>query len=92
MIMDAQQAGIGEIKYYDKGKKQGVIAPFDKATRSGKPTAEDAAKQSASTDLYFRITDDRLAANLRVGQLVQFMKEETDIGTEAKQITVLSEK
>jgi hypothetical protein len=90
--MDAQQAGIGEIKYYDKGRKQGVIAPFDKATKRGALTAEDAAQRSASTDLYFRITDDGLAANLRVGQLVQFMKEETDIGTEAKDITVLSEK
>jgi len=90
--MDAQQAGIGEIKYYDKGKKQGVIAPFDKAAKRGLSAADDAANQSASADLYFRIADDRLAANLRVGQLVQFVKEETDIGTEAKQITVLSEK
>ena len=90
--MDAQQAGIGEIKYYDKGKKQGVIAPFDNATKLGLAATEGAAKPSATADLYFRITDDRLAANLRVGQLVQFMKEETDIGLEAKQITVLSEK
>ena len=91
--MDAQQAGIGEIKYYDKGRKQGVIAPFDKATKRGALTAEAAAQQSASTDLYFRITDDWLAANLREGQLVQFIKEETEVGlVEAKEITVLSEK
>jgi hypothetical protein len=79
--MNAPEPGIGKIKYYDKGSKRGVIAPEN-----------GISKQSALEDLYFQVEDDRTAANLRVGQFVQFMKEETDIGTEAKEITVLSEK
>ncbi len=79
--MTATEAGIGKIKYFDREKKRGVIAPENGLT-----------KQSAWADLYFQVNDDRTAASLRVGQLVQFVKEETEIGLEAKQITVLSEK
>jgi len=79
--MNAPEPGIGKIKYFDKGSKRGVISPEN-----------GISKQSALEDLYFQVEDDRTAANLRVGQFVQFVKEETDIGTEAKQITVLSEK
>ncbi len=80
--MNAPEPGIGKIKYFDKGSKRGVISPEN-------GSQQDKALWKICT---FRLTDDRTAANLRVGQLVQFMKEETDIGTEAKQITVLSEK
>jgi hypothetical protein len=79
--MTAPEPGIGKIKYFDKGSKRGVIAPEN-----------GISKQSALEDIYFQVTDDHIAANLRVGQLVQFIKEETDIGAEAKQISVLSEK
>ncbi len=79
--MTAPEAGIGTIKYFDKGKKRGVISPEN-----------GVSKQSALEDIFFQVADERTAANLRVGQLVQFMKEETDIGIEAKQVTVLSEK
>ncbi len=72
--------GIGTIKYFDKTKKRGMIA------RESEKSAT-----SAASEIYFEVGDNE-ARNLREGQLVQFIMEQTDLGPEAKQIKVLSEK
>lgn len=71
--------GLGTIKLFDAAKKRGVVSQ------------SDAAKRSGPSDVYFEADDDE-ARRLRVGQLVQFVMEDTPIGTVAKHISVLRDK
>jgi len=74
------QVGIGTIKLFDPKNKRGVITP-----------QEIKAKQSASGDLYFE-AGDADAAQLRVGQLVQFVVDTTASGApRAIDVAVLSQ-
>jgi cold shock CspA family protein len=71
--------GIGTIKYFDRAKKRGMIA-------------RESAAQSKANELYFEVEDDSKALKLHEGQLVQFVMQETDLGLEATEIEVLSDK
>jgi cold shock CspA family protein len=81
MTSQSNIGGIGTIKYFDRTNKRGMIA------------REAAAKsaESSADELYFEV-DDSEARKLHEGQLVQFVMEQTDLGPEAKQIEVLSDK
>ncbi len=74
--------GIGMIKYFDRARKRGMITrePMTQGKPDNKPN-----------ELYFEV-DDNKALKLREGQLVQFVMQETELGPEATQIEVLSEK
>lgn len=76
------QVGIGTIKLLKN--QRGVISPQGVMSKQG-------SSKEQSGDLYFRVSNDE-ASQLREGQLVQFVVEDTDIGPEAKQVTVLSSK
>jgi cold shock CspA family protein len=73
------KVGIGSIKLFDPETKRGVISQKDIGS-----------EQKEAEDLYFEVGNEE-SLQLRVGQLVQFVIADSEIGKQATDITVLSE-
>jgi cold shock CspA family protein len=76
----AEKVSIGTIKKVDPEKGLGIILEEGEATSS-----------AATGSAYFTLDGDD-SENLKEGQLVQFVKEETNAGPRAKRIMVLIDK